>query len=895
MQGDVSELLDMLEDDDVSDLPQLPAAPLVHVAPPPADSAVMGFFAFNLKASGMGTFKKGCSYIANQIFSGLQAGRPFEMCEWLNRTACAKATSEFKQKASVVKPYFDFDQTLEQSTRPIDEMIMATVTAWEQEVVDIMQRYLPDLQPGQVRVATRHRPVSGGFKLSARFFVVGVKTTLEDMDAVCKAHKAAHPKSALDVSVYSANRKMSMVFCVKSTCKAEDNVTLLPGYTGKDAMPIMMHPGFCPLDYVIQYVTPTYSTLSHQPTIPSVMASHNKRRAVDPAGAESSNKRHSDMMFELSRPILVELGFANPKKTGSTADTKYGKAFDFDADNRQDCPMCHKEHDNNMWFCSIGGEFVVSNHSATCRPEGVRHDISYIRPMSSLMRALIALGPNRHADYAIAYHAHIGDSVRYDQEQGEFLTYSDQGKWEVINDAKVQSSIMEHITALLQEEVAKGEGLVRLVKRIGTCNTSVAKLEDQIKQAKLGTINIGKNDFQRSVLAQLKVCLSQDEMISYDNNPDVVHFTDGVLHLDTGVFRPSNPGDYNKFTTGYRYAENATSPLGVNTISKDEADADIMRCISTILPFEEKREVFQAFLGAILSGRTDAKKVFAMCDMKDGHNGKSFLMQLATKMMGDYALKAPRNAINMNKMASAENASPFLMSLKGKRMLFSEELGDRPLDTAFLKELTSGYTGIKMTGRQLYGKVTSFVLQAKVVMTANRGKLMFDTGDEAFKKRLLCVPFEVTFVSDPAMVRAPYYMPEDADACDRMLISPAHHAALFRWAYEGYRTFIANKNVFDDEHIPEDMLSFKREVVQYNDPSMTVLHDIIFFTDVATDFLDPQDIYRSYRQNRAAKSNIKEKEFMKSLKLFVCSSKPDAWVVHGNGRCSIKYHKFRFA
>lgn len=890
MQDDINDLLAVVEEEDFDAMPQLPVA-----APAPPAPAVMGFFAYNITANGRAMFKDKCSTIANKVLTSLQSGRPFEICEWLNRTAIANSNSEFKKQATKVKPYFDFDHTLEQLTRPSAEVITSTVTGWELEVLALMHRYLPR-ECMEVKVATRHRPVTGGYKLSARFFVTGVWTTLEHMDVICRKHKAAHPDSAMDGSVYSSNRKMSMVFCVKSSTKAEDNVPLLPGYTYDPSFPWMQSPTFCPLDYVIQYVTPTYIHLCEQPTIPSVVASHNKRAAEGPAGGdELSSKRHSDMMYEISKPILVELGFVNPKQTGSTANTKYGKAFDFTADNREDCPLCHGQHANNMWFCSIGGEFVVSNHSDTCRPEGVRHDVSYIRPMSDLMRALTVLGPNRHADYAIAYHAYIGDAVRYDQEQGEFLTYSEQGKWEVINDAKVQSSIMEYITGLLQGEVAKGEGLVRMVKRIGTCNNSVAKLEDQVKQAKLGTINIGKNDFQRSVLAQLKVCLSQDSQITYDANPDVVHFTDGVLHLDTGVFRPSNPADYNKFTTGYRYAENATGPLGVATISKEEADAEIVKCISTILPFEDKREVFQAFLGAILSGRTDAKKVFAMCDMKDGHNGKSFLMQMATKMMGDYALKAPRNAINMNKMASAENASPFLMSLKGKRMLFSEELGDRSLDTAFLKELTSGYTGIKMTGRQLYGKVTSFVLQAKVVMTANRGKLMFDTSDEAFKKRLLCVPFEVTFVSDPSLVKAPYYMPEEADECDRMLTSPAHHAALFRWAYEGYRRFVASKNIFDDEHLPDSMVTFKREVVLYNDPAMTVLHDVIFFSDIATDFLDPQDIYRTFRQNRNVKTNIKEKDFMKSLKLFVCSSKADAWVVHGNGRCSVKYYKFRYA
>ena len=70
---------------------------------------------------------------------------------------------------------------------------------------------------------------------------------------------------------------------------------------------------------------------------------------------------------------------------------------------------------------------------------------------------------------------------------------------------------------------------------------------------------------------------------------------------------------------------------------------------------------------------------------------------------------------------------------------------------------------------------------AKIILTANKGRLMFDTSDSAFIKRLLPIPFEVTFTTNPALVSPPYVMLEDSMGCDRLLSSVAAKAAMLRW------------------------------------------------------------------------------------------------------------------
>ena len=884
--------------------------PLPPQSPPPELSSEYGLFVRSIATPANAVERRHVVFTMDHVYRSFRAGRPLEMCEMLYRDAIPSRFIDFGGRPSVVKPFFDFDHTVDVTTLQNDSgfiqdsVIASFVIDWRSEVHSMIQAVLPTITLDQVKVSHRHRvtdPNSGTYKISGRFFVKGVRTTLSDLSNLAKIHMASHPTSRMDTSVYSASRKMSMVFCVKNSSSAADNVALLPGVNRRDAENIMKcTSGFFDIkDYCIQYTSPDDVVLKvAPPPLPNRRAPMVRAplRELHPATLEPLHcdehlppEEATSTKFMACVPLLEMMGFTNPRQDGHVPPSNGNTVvINFRADNVADCPVCGGEHTSNRWFVVLGDHFMVSNHSQNCRPIACDHDITTLRPMPGLMRSLITFGPVRHWDYASAFADYVDDVLSYDADEETFYIFSQCIKWKPVADIHIQKDMQKYLSSVVQQETIAIKAMRDMLAGL-KCEKSVQNMDKQLGLLASANTSIGKNDFQRSCLAQLKMIVSQPESLPFDSHQELIHFDDGVLNLDTGEFRPTKASDYNKFTTGYKWEQSEWS----------EALPNVTKVMETILPYPEIRRLFHMFAGLCMSGRTDCKKIFALCDMLHGHNGKSFVMQLLSKMLGDYSAKPPRNAITLSRANNAESASPFLMSLKGKRFFLVEELGDRPLDTSLLKEFTTGLNGTRIAGRQLYGKPTSFAIMFKIAMTANKGRLNFSTTDEAFKKRLVTIPFQVTFVSNPNLVKPPEYMLEDSAGCEKMLCDPATHCAFARWAYEGYKDWVAHREMLDDENFPRAVQGFKNQIVLYNDPAMELIHDTIVFTDNPNDYVVADEVWRTCRQNPRLTRHTKEKDFMATLKMFVQSVHPDSWSERvsratGDASVTIKKYKYRY-
>lgn len=360
---------------------------------------------------------------------------PNQICEMI--VAKAKPNGpEWAKAVSTVKPYADVD--LKVPSRPSDEEIQAKQVAF-------VDQWVRALAPGvagkaitaaDVKVATRHRYVAttdGGlqrlFKLSFRLFLPGVSTTPKAVEYwMNKAKLFDGADSAWDKSVYSATRKMCMVFGRKS---ATDPTPLTPT---EDLETLD------PLDYVIQHVEPF--TPEHQPwatlAIPAVHAAVPSGLGLnDSSEDEDMAEASEDADFRMVRPMLQAMGFSQVQLSGCPSREDGGiKFYNFTCSNRSDCPCCHQPHDSNRWFVQVvpGRSLSVKNHSSRCRIIDLFAD----RPCDPFTKALVDRPSlaDRNKDYAERFST-IGQEYLfpYVQDGKDFLAFNGS-RWEAVKVSK---------------------------------------------------------------------------------------------------------------------------------------------------------------------------------------------------------------------------------------------------------------------------------------------------------------------------------------------------------------------------------------------------------------------------------------------------------------------------
>jgi P4 family phage/plasmid primase-like protien len=230
-----------------------------------------------------------------------------------------------------------------------------------------------------------------------------------------------------------------------------------------------------------------------------------------------------------------------------------------------------------------------------------------------------------------------------------------------------------------------------------------------------------------------------------DSNKELIAFNNGVLDLTTFEFRDGKPEDYISFSTGIDY----------------EADIKyhdypewhkIETFIAQVLADPEVRTYFLRHLSTCLIGGNTAQKFHIMTG--SGSNGKSMLLNLMSRCLGDYAAVVPISLFTQKRNKSAA-AAPEVARLKGRRLVTMQEPDEKiALNTGLMKEITSCE---KMYARDLFKSGCEFEVQAKFHLACN-DKPEINTTDGGTWRRLVVINFTSKFVDNPS---EPHHYPID--------------------------------------------------------------------------------------------------------------------------------------
>ena len=321
----------------------------------------------------------------------------------------------------------------------------------------------------------------------------------------------------------------------------------------------------------------------------------------------------------------------------------------------------------------------------------------------------------------------------------------DNHRWNIDQDGvQLQNILPGFITETLQKHLDE-------LKRTQDANEDMANVKCQENIRKLIHQKVGSNNWFSGLWAFCKkLFLEQDFCGKLNQNAYLLGFTNGVLDLNVFIdpqtklkrvigFRAGKPSDYISKSCRYDF----------KTFSFDDPlMAEIEDFMVKLFPKKSVRDFMFKTCGLIIRGGNNEKTFLVASGV--GDNGKSVLVDLIDKVLGDYMVKLPISFLTQ-KRGGSSSASPETARLEGTRLAILQEPSEHErIQEGTLKE----YTGNDSTyERDLFQGGRDVKQLHKMWLICNKLPNL-TASDTAVWNRVRRVIFESKFPKDPKMVPA---------------------------------------------------------------------------------------------------------------------------------------------
>jgi P4 family phage/plasmid primase-like protien len=217
-----------------------------------------------------------------------------------------------------------------------------------------------------------------------------------------------------------------------------------------------------------------------------------------------------------------------------------------------------------------------------------------------------------------------------------------------------------------------------------------------------------------------------------DDNKYLIGFENGIYDLQKFEFREGKPNDFVTLSVGYDFQPEHT-----------EKYDGLLNFLEDIQPNKDERDYMLTYLSIGLVGNLlELFTILTGC----GRNGKSKLVELLKRTMGDYC-GSVQSQLFTRPRPDANSPDPGLLSLYKKRVVFaSEPEKNSKLNSGFIKFITGRDS---TTLRNCHSNdMVDFTARFITLLICNDIPECDDI-DNAFSKRLRCINFPTEFVMDP--------------------------------------------------------------------------------------------------------------------------------------------------
>lgn len=234
-----------------------------------------------------------------------------------------------------------------------------------------------------------------------------------------------------------------------------------------------------------------------------------------------------------------------------------------------------------------------------------------------------------------------------------------------------------------------------------------------------------------------------------DENSNLMCFNNGVFDFTENCFRDGKPEDYITKSTGIDY-------VPIDRVVPEHLK-EVEEFMKQLFPVAELHKYMWEHLASTLIG-TNENQTFNIY-IGSGANGKSKLVDLMSKVLGEYKGTVPITLITQ-KRPSIGGTSSEIVQLRGVRYAVMQEpsKGDT-INEGIMKEITGGDP---IQGRALFKETVTFIPQFKLVVCTNTLFDIKDTGDGTWRRIRVC-DFKAKFRENPVEgdKDEPYQFPID--------------------------------------------------------------------------------------------------------------------------------------
>ena len=272
------------------------------------------------------------------------------------------------------------------------------------------------------------------------------------------------------------------------------------------------------------------------------------------------------------------------------------------------------------------------------------------------------------------------------------------------------------------------------------CVREMANVMSEHAETKAERELVKKMKLTRHALSSITMLKSVESILitsaDLNQHTELVNCLNGVVDLQSGKLMIADPKIFLMTQT-------------VNAVFGEPIKENlqfIQNFFAQIMPDEMTRSGLLRWLGYNLTGETNADK-FMVWIGESGANGKGCLGRTMLELMNGYGVGlAPRALLKSNKPADADKATTGLNGLVGKHFALSEEMPlDGELDSSLMKTLAGGD---KINLRLNYKEFRTLINKAKINISGNYTPRLENTKDGGIRRRLLNMPFTVTFGTD---------------------------------------------------------------------------------------------------------------------------------------------------
>ena len=248
-------------------------------------------------------------------------------------------------------------------------------------------------------------------------------------------------------------------------------------------------------------------------------------------------------------------------------------------------------------------------------------------------------------------------------------------------------------------------------------NTDDSKRERHMKWAATG-------ESQRRLAAMLGLARSVPPIAEvgdrWDDNPKLLGVQGGVVDLTTGEVRRGRPDDRITRVAGTCYDPEAECPLWLTFLDQIyDGDTELIGFV-------------RLAIGYSLTGDNREQVIFFLHGI--GANGKSVLLNILRRLLGDYAWTLPFSVLSANQK---DNWAPQLADLPGVRFVTVSEADERSrLNLPRLKDFVSSDT---VNAHRKYGHPFTFSPVAKYWVPLNHLPDIADDSESVWRRIRLIV------------------------------------------------------------------------------------------------------------------------------------------------------------